>query len=60
MDELCASGTTFSTSGKPWTPFRGSLKVRRRNARLRRLMKAKIIKPMTKDEMREANADVVR
>lgn len=60
MDKLRGSGTTFSTSGKPWSPFKGSLKVRRRNARLRRLIQAGKIKRMTKDEMRQANADAVR
>lgn len=33
-------------------PFLGNLKAQRRNARLRQLLKAGIIKPMSKAEMR--------
>lgn len=37
MQKLRGSGTTFSTSGKHWKPFRHNPKITRRNARLHRL-----------------------
>lgn len=54
MDKLRGNGTTFSTSGKRWFPFRGNLKAARRNGRLHRLIKAGVIEPMSKDDMRKA------
>jgi hypothetical protein len=51
MDKLRGKGSAFSTSGKPWWPFRYNPKIAKRNARLGALIKAGIIKPMTKAEM---------
>lgn len=56
MHKLRGSGTTFSTSGKPWHPFAINAKVARRNARLHRV-KAKGLLPATdKASLREAAA----
>jgi hypothetical protein len=54
MQKLRRSGSTFSTSGKRWFPFRGNLKVARRNGRLHKLIKAGVIEPMSKADMRTA------
>jgi len=54
MDNLRGTGSTFSTSGKPWFPYRGNPKAAKRNGRLHRLIRAGIVKPMSKDEMRAA------
>lgn len=56
MQKLRGSGTTFSTSGKNWLPFKYNPKIAKRNAKLHKLINAGIIKPMTKDEQRQANA----
>ena len=54
MQKLRGTGSTFSTSGKPWYPFRGSnTKIAARNARLHRLLRNGTIKPLTKDEARK-------
>lgn len=52
MDRLRGSGSTFSTSGKSWVPFRGNPKIASHNGRLHRLKQAGLIKPLTKDDMR--------
>jgi hypothetical protein len=39
MQKLRGSGSTFSTSGKHWKPFRHNPKITRRNARLHRLQR---------------------
>jgi hypothetical protein len=59
MDKLRGTGSTFSTSGKRWMPFKFNPKVAKRNARLHRLLKAEIIKPMSKAEMQQI-AETVR
>lgn len=59
MQKLRGSGSTFSTSGKPWRPFRFNPKIAQRNARLHRLIRNGIIKPMTKAEQRAANEQAV-
>jgi hypothetical protein len=38
MDKLRGSGSTFSTSGKAWLPFRDNTALRRKKARLHRLI----------------------
>jgi hypothetical protein len=53
MQKLRGSGSTFSTSGKRWFPFRGNRRVGARNARLHRLIQAGKLKLMTKQQMRE-------
>jgi hypothetical protein len=54
MDKLRGTGKTFSTSGKPWLPFRTNPKTGRKLARLHRL-KAKGLAPTTdKASMRQA------
>jgi hypothetical protein len=53
MQKLRGSGSTFSTSGQRWYPFRGNQKAAARNAKLRRLMQAGKLQPMTKQQMRE-------
>jgi hypothetical protein len=53
MQKLRGSGSTFSTSGKHWFPFRGNRKIAARNAKLHRLIKAGKLQPMTKQQMRE-------
>jgi hypothetical protein len=53
MQKLRGSGSTFSTSGKRWYPFRGNRKIAARNAKLHRLIKAGKLQPMTKQQMRE-------
>jgi hypothetical protein len=52
MQKLRGSGNTFSTSSKPWLPFRMNPKVGLRNARLRRLMRKGVLQPMTKAQAR--------
>ena len=52
------SGATFSTSGKPWLPFRMNPAIGRRNGRLRRLIKSgKLTPTLTKAEQRQ-EADI--
>jgi len=60
MDKLKGSGNTFSTSGKHWRPFRSNPKIVKRNARLHRLIRAGIIKPMTKAELRAAAQELLQ
>lgn len=57
MDRLRGTGTTFSTSGKRWQPFRGNRKIAARNARLHRLKRAGLTPPGDKASLR-AMADV--
>jgi len=52
MDRLRGTGTTFSTSGKRWFPFRGNRKVAARNARLHRLRRKGLLPNLTKAEAR--------
>lgn len=52
MQKLRGTGTTFSTSGKSWSPFRGNPKISRRNARLRRLQRKGLLPKLTKAEAR--------
>jgi hypothetical protein len=59
MNKLRGTGSTFSTSGKHWQPFRSNRKVASRNARLHRTLKAGTIKPMTKQQLREAGEQAV-
>ena len=48
------SGATFSTSGRPWLPFKWSPKVGRYQAKLHRLIKSEKFKPtLTKAEQRQ-------
>lgn len=54
MDKLKGSGSTFSTSGKRWMPFKHNPKLASRNGRLHRMIQAGKLKPMSKAEMREA------
>jgi hypothetical protein len=54
MQKLRGTGTTFSTSGKRWQPFMLNPKVAKRNAKLHRLLKSGKLKPMSKEEMRQA------
>lgn len=60
MDKLRGTGSTFSTSGKRWLPFRFNPKVARRNGWLQNLIKAGKIAPMSKAEMRQAADEAVR
>lgn len=53
MDKLKGSGSTFSTSGKQWRPFRFNPKIAARNARLHRLIREGKLKPMSKVQMRK-------
>jgi hypothetical protein len=46
------SGSTFSTSGKRWLPFRSNPRLARRAARLRRLKKDGLTGGESKAEMR--------
>lgn len=52
MNKLRGTGTTFSTSGKPWQPFQGNAKVARRNARLHRLKRKGLTPPADKTSLR--------
>lgn len=52
MHKLRGSGSTFSTSGKPWRPFRYNPKVAVRNAKLHRLKNSGLLPDMSKEEMR--------
>lgn len=49
---------------KPWRPFPGSSfrdrKIARRNARLRKLMQAGTIRPLSKDEARALTANLAK
>jgi hypothetical protein len=60
MDKLKGSGSTFSTSGKRWKPFKLNPKVSKRNAKLHRMIRAGTLQPMTKDEMRKAADEAVK
>lgn len=53
MHKLKGSGTTFSTSGKPWLPFRYDPKLAARAARMHRLIREGKLKPMSKEQMRK-------
>jgi hypothetical protein len=52
MQKLRGSGSTFSTSGQRWLPFRLNPKLAARFARLHRLKRKGLLKPMTKDQQR--------
>lgn len=54
MQKLRGSGTTFSTSGRPWLPFQFNPHAARRFQRLHRLMQTGKLQPATKAEMRAA------
>ena len=54
MNKLRGTGSTFSTSGKYWRPFRFNPKIAKRNAKLHKLIRAGKLQPMTKAQMRAA------
>jgi hypothetical protein len=49
MDILRGSGSTFSTSGKRWNPFRPNRKIGAQNAKRWRLIRSG--KAMTKEQL---------
>lgn len=57
MDKLRGSGSTFSTSGKRWFPFRGNPKVAARNARLHELKRKGLTPPADKASQRKLIAE---
>ena len=54
MQKLRGTGTTFSTSGKDWKPFRFNPKLAQRNARLHRLQKQGLTPSTDKQSQRAA------
>ena len=54
MQKLRGTGTTFSTSGKDWQPFRFNPKLAHRNARLHRLQKRGLTPSTDKQSQRVA------
>jgi len=60
MQHLRGTGSTFSTSDKAWLPFRDNPKIRKRNGRLRRLMRAGELQRMTKAQLRELGEAAIR
>jgi hypothetical protein len=53
MQKLRGSGNTFSTSGRPWLPFRMNPKVGRQNAKRHRWMQKGLTGPMSKEQLQE-------
>lgn len=60
MDRLRGTGTTFSTSGKRWFPFRGNPKLVARHARLHRLKRKGLTPPSDKASARAMCAEACR
>lgn len=52
MDLLKGSGSTFSTSGKRWNPFRGNRRIGAQNAKRHRIVAAGLA-GLSKDDMRD-------
>jgi len=59
MQKLRGTGTTFSTSGRRWVPWRPNPKLAARFARLHRLKREGILQPLTKAEARALCKQVV-
>lgn len=59
MRILRGSGSTFSTSGKRWVPWRGNPKIAARNARLHRLKRKGLTPPDGKATARIACTDAL-
>lgn len=54
MQKLRGSGSTFSTSGADWMPFRFNPKIAAKSARLHRLKRKGLTPPTDKQSLREA------
>ena len=59
MQKLRGTGSTFSTSGKRWLPFRTIPKVARQQARLRRLHAKGLTPAGDKQSLRQAAEQAV-
>jgi hypothetical protein len=56
MDRLRGTGSTFSTSGKAWKPFRHNPRLAAKQGRLHRLQRNGLTPSTDKTSLREAAA----